>query len=235
MIDTDMMRPVIYLLNPNDDLITIDLSADPLFPNGGMPLHTLILPNGHKAYLTTMSSYENGQQIPATILVLQINNINWSAKTANVKITKVLRAEEATTAPSILIPTEVPGSHQPVTSLWKPNNQQIHGPTLHPNGKYAYFTEWTNNKIRVIDTHRDEFARVDPIEYSTFTRQLHGVFFNKEGTKALSPSYYFDLNYVVLFDVDERTGDLHLSSLIPLSGSDFGMANSYAAFTHFIT
>jgi hypothetical protein len=133
MIGTGMMRPVIYLLNPNNYLITTGLPVDPPFPKGGMPLYTLILPNGHKAYLTTLSSYKNWQQIPATLPVLQINNINWNAKTANVKITKVFRAEEATTTPPILIPIVVPKYHRPVTSLWKLNNQQIHGPTIYPN------------------------------------------------------------------------------------------------------
>jgi hypothetical protein len=137
MIDTDMGRPVIYLISPNDDLITIDLSTDPMYP-GGMPLHTLILPNGHKAYLTTMSS----DTVPATILALRIRNIDWDAKTADVNITKVLRAEEPASTPSILVPSAVAGSNQPVTPLRIPNNQQIHGPTLHPpDGKYAYFTE----------------------------------------------------------------------------------------------
>jgi hypothetical protein len=227
MIDTDMGRTVIYLISPNDDLITIDLSTDPMYP-GGMPLHTLILPNGHKAYLTTMSSDTE----PATILVLRIRNIDWNARTADVNITKVLKAEEPASPPSILVPSAVAGSNQPITPLWIPNNQQIHGPTLHPNGRYAYFTEWTDNKIRVVDTRRDEFARVDPIEQSTLTRQLHGVFFNPRGTKALSPAYYFDLNYVLVYDVGKTNGDLSISDVIPLSEDE---SKSYAAFTHFVT
>ena len=51
-INTDMMRPVLYLIDPiSDTIITVDLSTDPKYPTGSMPLHTVITPDGKKAFL----------------------------------------------------------------------------------------------------------------------------------------------------------------------------------------
>ena len=54
----------------------------------------------------------------------------------------------------MLIPTQT-DPNQPVTDLWKPTNHQLHGPTIHPNGKFVYFSDWTDNKIRVVDVATD--------------------------------------------------------------------------------
>ena len=51
-INTDMMRPVLYLIDPvSDTIITVDLSTNPKYPTGSMPLHTVITPDGKKAFL----------------------------------------------------------------------------------------------------------------------------------------------------------------------------------------
>src|SRR5262245_2200777 len=64
MISTDMMQPHLYLTNiDTDQRIRIDLSKDSMWP-GGLPLHTLITPDGSKAYLTVMNSDKD----PLTIL-----------------------------------------------------------------------------------------------------------------------------------------------------------------------
>ncbi len=107
-----------------------------------------------KAYLSVMSSDKD----PLTILALRIDKIDWNAGTADMKITNVMRLEQPGTPPSRLVPTQTDPS-QPVTALWKPSNQQLHGPTIHPNGKFVYFTQWTDNKIRVIGVSTDKLAR----------------------------------------------------------------------------
>ncbi len=82
-----MMRPVLYLIDPKSDrIITVDLSKNPKYPNGSMPLHTMITPSGDKAFLSTMSS----DTAPATILALKIVNIDWNAGNADVSITNVI-------------------------------------------------------------------------------------------------------------------------------------------------
>jgi hypothetical protein len=241
MIGTDMGGTDLYFFNMDtDQRIKVDLSQDPMWPSarhtgptaphaGGGALHTVITPDGSKAYLSVMSSEKD----PATFLALRINKLDWKAGTADVKITKVMRAAEPTEEPSFLIPTET-DPNQPVTDLWKVtrvNGQQLHGPTLHPNGKFIYFTQWTDNKIRVIDVDKDELAAVDPIQYGTRTRQIHGVFFNPSGDLAVATGYYYDMNEVTLYKVDKKTGNLTLDKVIPLTVSE--KDKEYAAFTHF--
>jgi hypothetical protein len=242
MIGTDMGGTDLYFFNMDtDQRIKVDLSQDPMWPSarhtaptaphaGGGALHTVITADGKKAYLSVMSSEKD----PATFLALRINKLDWKAGTADVKITKVLRAAEPTEAPSFLIPTQT-DPNQPVTDLWKVTRlqgQQLHGPSLHPNGKFIYFTQWTDNKIRVIDVDKDELAAVDPIQYGTRTRQIHGVFFNPSGDLAMATGYYYDMNEVTLYKVNKETGNLTIDKVVPLTISE--KDKEYAAFTHFV-
>ena len=227
MIGTDMMKPDLYLINmESDQRIRLDLTKDPKWP-GGMPLHTIITANGDKAYLSVMSSDKD----PLTILALRIGKVDWNADAADVKITTVMRLEEPGSKPSMLVPTQT-DRNQPVTALWKPTNHQLHGPTLHPSGKFAYFTQWTDNKIRVIDVTKDKLAAVDPIQHGTRSRQLHGVFFNPAGDLAISTGFYFDLNEVTLYKVDKQSGYLEPEKAIPLTVNE--KRKEYAAFSHFV-
>src|SRR5262245_8572779 len=230
MIGTDMGHTDLYFFNMDtDQRIKVDLSKDPLWPGGGA-LHTIITPDGKKAYLSVMSSDKD----PATFLALQIDALDWKAGTADVKITKVMRAAEPGEKPSFLIPTQT-DTNQPVTDLWttvRVTNQQLHGPTIHPSGKYVYFTQWTDNKIRVIDVDKDELAAVDPIQYGTRTRQIHGVFFNPSGDLAMATGYYYDMNEMTLYKVDKQTGNLTLDKVMSLTVSE--KDKEYAAFTHFV-
>ena len=229
MIGTDMGHTDLYLFNMDtDQRIKVDLSKDPMWPGGGA-LHTIITADGRKAYLSVMSSDKD----PATFLALRIDKLDWKAGTADVKITKVMRAAEPGEKPSFLIPTQT-DPNQPVTDLWTTsvNNQQLHGPTIHPNGKFVYFTQWTDNKIRVIDVDKDELAAVDPIRYGTRTRQIHGVFFNPSGDLAMATGYFYDMNEVTLYKVDKNTGNLTIDKVIPLTISE--KDKQYAAFTHFV-
>jgi hypothetical protein len=229
MIGTDMGHTDLYFFNMDtDQRIKVDLSKDPMWPGGGA-LHTIITPDGSNAYLSVMSSDKD----PATFLALSIDKLDWKAGTADVKITKVMRAAEPGEKPSFLIPTQT-DPNQPVTALWTTsvNNQQLHGPTMHPSGKFVYFTQWTDNKIRVIDVDKDELAGVDPIQYGTRTRQIHGVFFNPSGDLALATGYFYDMNEVTLYKVDKKTGNLTLDKVVPLTISE--KDKEYAAFTHFV-
>ena len=230
MIGTDMGHTDFYLFNMDtDQRIKVDLSKDPLWPGGGA-LHTVITKDGSKAYLSVMSSDKD----PATVLALRINKIDWNAGTADVKITKVMRVAEPGENPSFLIPTQT-DPNQPVTDLWKVTRvygQQLHGPTIHPNGKFVYFTQWTDNKIRVIDVDKDKLAAVDPIQYGTRTRQMHGVFFNPSGDLAMASGYYYDMNEMPLYKVDKQTGNLTMDKVVPLTVSE--KDKEYAAFTHFV-
>jgi hypothetical protein len=228
-INTDMMRPVLYLIDPvSDTIITVDLSKNPKYPTGSMPLHTVITPDGKKAFLSTMSSDTS----PATILALDINNIDWQAGKADVAITNVIKiAEPNTKPPTPTVQNRTDNDTQPIIAkMWFPNNIQIHGPSLHPTSKFAYFTDWTNNTIRVLDVSKGTLAESDPIQYGDKTQWLHGVFFNPSGDKALAPHYFFDGNHLVSFDVNKETGQFSNPVEVIL-----GTESQYAAFPHFVT
>jgi hypothetical protein len=228
-INTDMMQPVLYLIDPQGDkIITVDLSTDPKYPNGSMPLHTVITPQGDKAFLSTMSS----DTAPATILALKIGDINWQSGKADVSISNVINISKPGSTPTIPdITNHTTNKTQPIIKkLWFPNNVQIHGPSLHPSGKYAYFTQWTDNMIRVLDVNNGSLAASDPIQIDNTTQWLHGVFFNPSGNKALSPHYFFEGNHLHLFDVNNATGELTNPVEITL-----GNETAYAAFPHFVT
>lgn len=228
-INTDMMSPVLYLINPqNDKIITVDLSQNQQYPNGSMPLHTLITPQGNKAFLSTMSS----DTAPATILTLDIGDIDWEAGKANVSISNVINISEPGTKPSIPdIKNHTTNTTQPIIEkMWFPSGVQIHGPTLHPSENFAYFTQWTDNMIRVLDVNNGSLASADPIQIDNATEWLHGVFFNPSGNKALAPHYFFEGNHLHLFDVNGETGELTNPIEIIL-----GNNSAYAAFPHFVT
>lgn len=131
----------------------------------------------------------------------------------------------------MLTPMQVDARQAIVSSLWVPRHQQLHGPTLLPNGRFAYTAQWTDNKVRVIEVDQDRLASVDPIQYGTLTRELHGVFPNPSGLVGLATGYYFDLNVVTLFDVDGDSGGLPLSAVVPLVVDE--ARKRYAAFAHF--
>lgn len=225
LISTDMGKPVLYLINTNTDaMITVDLGKDPKWP-GGDPLHSIITPDGSKVYLTLMSSDTD----PLSIIAVSISDVNWNAMTAKVKITNVMTIENPGSKPSMLVPEQT-SEKQPITSLWVPQNHQIHGPTILPNGKWLYTTQWTDNKIWKIDTDTDKLAKDNPIQIGTFTRQMHGVIPNSEGTIALGTGYYFDMDYLTVFDVDQTTGELSLKGIIPLTDG----SKRYGALTHYV-
>ncbi len=229
LISTDMGKPVLYLINTNtDDMITVELGDDPKWP-GGAPLHSLVTPDASKVYLTLMSSDTD----PLSIVAISLSDINWQKNTVSAKITNVMIIEESGAKPSMLIPEETDPRQPVVASMWIPGNHQLHGPTILPNADYAYTTQWTDNKIRVIDTATDKLASVDPIQDGTFTRQVHGIFPNSIGTVGLGTGYYFDMNYLTVYDINQRTGDLALTGMIPLTIDED--EKTYGAFTHFVS
>ena len=229
LISTDMGKPVLYLINTNtDDMITVELGDDPKWP-GGAPLHSLVTPDGSKVYLTLMSSDTD----PLSIVAISLSDIDWQRNTVSAKITNVMTIEESGSKPSMLVPEETDPRQPIVASMWIPENHQLHGPTILPNERFVYTTQWTDNKIRVIDTTTDKLASVDPIQFGTFTRQIHGIFSNSIGTIGLGTGYYFDMNYLTVYDINQRTGDLVLTGLIPLTVDED--KKTYGAFTHFVS
>ena len=229
LINTDMGKPVLYLINTHTDaMIEVNLENDPKWP-GGAPLHSIATLDGSKVYLTLMSSDDD----PLSIVAISLSNINWQTGSASAKITNVMTIEKAGSKPSMLVPTETDPRQPIVASMWVPGNHQLHGPTILPNGNYVYTTQWTDNKIRVIDTKTDKLATVDPIQFGSFSRQIHGIFPNSMGNIGLGTGYYYDMDYITMYDINSQTGDLNLVGLIPLTVSED--KKTYGAFSHFIS
>ncbi|MCE2572965.1 hypothetical protein [Motilimonas eburnea] len=225
MAAVDMMESEIILINADNDII-IQQRLDSLagWP-GGRPQHVLISPNAKWLYVTIDASATHA----ANVVVIKVNDYAWNQGVADLEITKVLQAEPANTVSTYNTPTQT-SPEQPIASWTQPAMTQLHGPTILPYSKYVYFTQWSDNKVRVIDTKTQEFASVDPIIIDDVTEQTHGVFFNKSGTLGLSTGYYYDDGDIDLFEVDKKTGALTLKKKIRL-----GDEHAYAAFTHFNT
>ncbi len=227
MLGTDMGHPVLYLFHLEDDrMITLDLRDDPRWP-GGTPLHTIVTPDGRKAYLSTIGTQEH----PLNVLAMEVGEIDWERSTADIRITEVITVEEPGTPVQMPVPRQTDPS-QPVTDLWKPDTQQLHGPTVLPNGRFVYFGHWTDDAIRVIDVAEDRLADPDPIRHGELTSQIHGVFPNPSGTLAFANPYYFDYDFVSLFRIDGNTGELEPAGKIRLAVDE--EAGVYAAWTHFV-
>ncbi|NMH65923.1 hypothetical protein [Shewanella salipaludis] len=225
MVALDMMESEVILINIETDAIIQQRLDDLIGWPGGRPQHVLVSPDAKWIYVTTDASADVG----ASIVVLRVYNYAWKWGFAELEITKVLQAEPAGTPSRFDTPIQVSPT-QPIASWTQPAMTQIHGPTILPYSDYVYFTQWTDNKIRVIDTELQEFANVDPIVMNQVTENTHGVFFNKSGTLGISTGYYYDNGDVDLFSVDKKTGALTLQKKIRL-----GDEQAYAAFTHFNT
>ncbi len=221
----DMMENEVILINADNDVM-IQQRLDVLdgWP-GGRPQHTLISADGKFLYVTTDSSDTHS----ADIVVIKVKSYDWESGVADLKIKDILTAEEAGTASTYNVPTQVTEG-QPIATWTQPPMTQLHGPTILPFSDYVYFTQWTDNKVRVVDTSTNTFADSDSLVIPGVTEQTHGIYFNDSGTLGLSTGYYYDDPDLDLFEADKETGELTLLKSIRL-----GDENSYAAFTHFNT
>ena len=222
----DMMENEVILINADTDaIIQAPLNTLKGWP-GGRPQHTVISSDGAALYISTDAS----ESAPASVVILSAKKYNWEAGSVKLKIKKVLTAEAAGTASTFSVPTQV-NPLQPVASWTQPPMTQMHGPSILPGSKYLYFTQWTDNKIRVVNTTNKKFAKdADPVVVNGVTDQTHGVFFNESGTLALGTGYYYDNGNIDLFSVDRKSGDLDYIESIRL-----GDSSAYAAFTHYNT
>jgi len=225
MVAIDMMEAELILVNVKNDIMLQEcLDCLPGWP-GGRPQHAVVSSDAKTIYVTTDASAEAAAQI----VILKVKRYNWKKGFAVLKVVKTLIAEDAGTLSTFNIPTQT-SYEQPIASWTQPAMAQLHGPTLLPYSNYAYFTQWTDNKIRVVNTKTQKFAAVDPIVIEGVTDNSHGVFFNKSGTLGISTGYYYDNNDIDLFKVNKKTGALKLKKKIRL-----GDEQTYAAFTHFNT
>lgn len=221
----DYHTRMLYLFNyENDKLIIVDPASIDGWP-GNVPLqHTVIMPEGNKIYITS----DNTPEHASYIIALNVNNINWDARTVSLSVDAVLPVDVPNT-PSEL-PFVQPVNHVQAVPNWViGRGTQIHGPTILPYSDYLYFTEFTSNRVRVINHKYNQLASVDPIVIPGYTEQTHGVNFNKSGTIGLGTGYFFDNSLIDVYKSNRETGALQTVGQIRL-----GTEKKHAAFTHFV-
>lgn len=221
----DYHTRMLYLFNyENDKLITIDPQSIPGWP-GNVPLqHTVVMPEGNRIYITSDNTAEHASYI----IALNVNHIDWHSGLVSLTVDSVLPVDVPNT------PSELPFV-QPVNPVQAVPNwvigrgTQIHGPTILPYSDYLYFTEFTSNRVRVVNHKLNQLASVDPIVIPGYTEQTHGVNFNKSGTVGLGTGYFFDNSVIDVYKSNRETGALETVGQIML-----GNEKKHAAFTHFV-
>lgn len=216
----------IYLFNyENDKLVIIDPTNLAGWP-GKVPLqHTIVLPEGNKVYITSDTTDEH----PAYIIALRVDNVDWNAGTASVAVESVMTAGDGAGEPSEFPFVEPVNNVQNIPNWVIGRGPQIHGPTILPYSNYIYFTEFTSDRVRVVNTKTNQLVEnVDPIRIPGYTEQTHGINFNKSGTIGLGTGYFFDNSIIDVYKPNRETGELQ-----PVGQIMLGDEKKHAAFSHF--
>lgn len=222
----DYHTRVIYLFNyENDKLIIIDpLTSINGWP-GDIPLqHTAVLPEGDMIYITS----DNTENHPSYVIALKVLDIDWNAGTVSLNLESLMVADSPNT-PAELPFVEPVNDVQNVPNWLIGRGTQIHGNTLLPYSDFMYMTEFTSDRVRVVDLKTNQLASVDPIAIPGYTEQTHGINFNRSGTVGLGTGYFFDNSMIDVYKPNRETGELQVAGQIML-----GNEKRHAAFTHFV-
>lgn len=221
----DYHTRVIYLFNyENDKVIIVDPQTINGWP-GDVPLqHTAPLPGGDMIYISS----DNTQDHSSYIIALKVISIDWDAGTAALNLESVMVADSPNT-PAELPFVEPVNDVQDVPNWLIGRGTQIHGNTFLPYSDFMYMTEFTSDRVRVIDVKTNQLASVDPISIPGYTEQTHGINFNNSGTIGLGTGYFFDNSLIDVYKPNRETGELHAVGQIML-----GDEKRHAAFTHFV-
>jgi hypothetical protein len=183
--------------------------------------HTWVTPNGKSIYFT-LDAMESE---PAFVVVLNVRRINWRRGTADLVIKEVLPLD-GSDMPSTFPSVKQTDPSQPIANWTQPRRTQGHAPTFRPHSPFMYFTQWTDNRIRVMNQRTNRIRR--PLQFGNKSQQTHGVNFNPSGKLALGAGSYYDNNEIDVYKAKGRNGRLKFRRSIRL-GDDEGSA----AFTHF--
>ncbi|SFW37666.1 hypothetical protein [Nitrosovibrio sp. Nv17] len=221
----DYHNGALYLFNyETDDLIIVDPTTLAGWP-GNLPLqHTVVTPDGTRIYITS----DNTKDHPSYIIALNVNSVDWNARAVSLTVDAVLAADTPN-LPSELPFVEPVNKVQAIPNWLVGRGTQIHGPTLLPYSDYIYFTEFTSDRVRVVNRKTNQFASVDPIVIPGYTEQTHGVNFNRSGTLGLGTGYFFDNSVIDVYKPNRETAELQVVGQIRL-----GNEKRHAAFTHFV-
>lgn len=213
----------IYFMNyENNELITVHPDDIQGWPGDAGLQHTAISANGKRAWITTDASATQ----PPQIVELRINNYNWAAGTANVKVKKV------TVAGSVGEPSTFPDVHavnelQGVPQWIQPLMTQIHAPTILPFSDFIYFTEYPTSKVHIYNKKKRKL--VDTVSIEGWTNHTHGIVWNDSGTIGVGSGYFFDENMIDVYVPNRVTGEITPKGQIML-----GTPELHAAMTHLL-
>jgi DNA-binding beta-propeller fold protein YncE len=222
----DYHTRMLYLFNYEDEqLIIIDPTSIDGWP-GDIPLqHTVIMPKGDIIYVTS----DNTDDHPSYIISLKVNDIDWNAGWASLSLESLLAADSPGT-PAELPYVEPVNDVQNIPNWIVGRGTQVHGPTLLPYTDFLYLSEWTSDRMRVMNLKTNEFVEgVDPIVIPEYTEQTHGITFNKSGSIGLGTGYFFDNSVIDVYQPNRQTGELNVIGQIKL-----GDEQRHAAFTHYV-
>jgi hypothetical protein len=164
----------------------------------------------------------------ASIVVLNLDGVDWDAGTAAVEIRQILPLDVAGT-PSDMPNLAQTDPRQPIMPWTRPLYTQTHGPTFLPRSRFTYVTHYTDDRVRGFRVRSDGTLE-QRVVYSDreLTRQTHGVNFNDRGTVGLGVGYDYDIDEVRVYRPNRHTGRVQATHTIKL-----GTDTEYGAFAHY--
>jgi hypothetical protein len=222
----NMMSEELVLVHAEEDkMVMVPLqNVDGWQP--ARPQHTWITADEQTVYIAT-------DAIPpfnASIVVLNLGEIDWDAGTAEVQLRQIIPLDIAGT------PSDIPNlaqtnQNQPIMSWTRPLYTQTHGPTFLPQSKFTYVTHYTDDRVRGFKIQNNGTLE-QQILYSErkLTRQTHGINFNEKGTVGLGVGYDYDIGEVRVYKPNRHNGKIEATHAIKL-----GTDAQYGAFAHYAT
>ncbi|WP_162010825.1 YncE family protein [Nitrosococcus halophilus] len=209
-----------------DRLVLVPLENLEGYP-GGHCEHTWVSPDGKTVYLSIDADPSANPPVPASVVVLEVKDIDWDMLWADVEIINTLTLAPPR-RPAVFPPVREVDPSQPIAGWVLADFTQAHGPTFLPHSNYTYITQWTDQRIWVMNTQTHEFAATDFQNFGQVSRQTHGVNFNPSGTIGLGTGYFYDNDKIDVYEANKETGNLRHRGSIQL-GDKF----AHAAFTHY--
>lgn len=206
--------------------VLMDVGADKMWhfplnsmaggPVLGQPMHAALSPDKKNVYITVGGN----KDLPLRLLTL---SVDWSGAAPQVAITRTTEVLQANTlgpqSPSANLCGNA-GMTQVDRAL-----QEGHGLSLSPNGRWLYFSELNNNRLRVFDTKTGEFVGA-PLTHAAL-KTPHGVYPNRSLTRAVSTQYQLQGHQVSLWKLNPETGAMQFDRAVTLVDQ-----KARCAFTH---
>jgi len=170
-------------------------------PVAGQPMHAALSADKQQVYITMGGN----QWLPLRVITA---SIDWSGAAPQVEVVRTTEVLGANTVPA------APGAS--LCSVGKdPAIQEGHGPKLSQDGRFLFFSELNNHRLRVFNTRTGHWVG-DPISHPSL-KTPHGVYPNPSNTRAMSTQYQLDGNQVSLWKLNATTGNLEFDRTITLN------------------